>query len=280
MLLFFFCLTGQGCVRKQWCLSQCHAWLTLQFPNWQLSLPFQKWSQVLLVVPPLRPWRGSTASKPHPRLWSHATIPGSWRVAGRFSAGMRIFVVIRQGILQGLQNMWKLWLCRCADSIFMRSGSSSSSSSVSSSRCRFILRFYNWINGSYLWFSLLTTFPIGPMIWWRRRDRGMRFMKTMWMITRLNMGSEHPNAFFCFPANHAIYLVVLSAITPRTLPTICRPNKRAMITIPTSPWGRTIRHMTAPTPLLQNHPHLEASHQTGWGWTRVMLQRQGKADRR
>ena len=189
------------------------------------KLPFQKWSQVLLVVPPLRRRRGSTASKPHPRLWSHATIPGSWRVAGRFSAGMRILVVIRRSILQGLQNMSKLWLCRCVDSILMRSGSSSSSSSVSSSRCRFILRFYNWINGSCLWFSLLTTFPVGPMIWWRRRDRAMRFMKTMWMIMRLNMGSEHPNAFFCFPANHAIYLVVLLLLhLEHFQPSVCQTN--------------------------------------------------------
>ena len=153
---------------------------------------------------------------------------------------MRILGLIRQGIPQGLQSIWKL---------FMRSGSSSSSSSVPSSRCRFILRFYNWINGS-CFFSLLTTFPIGPMIWWRRRrrDHAMRFMRTMWMIMRLNMGSENPNAFFCFPANHAIYLVVLSAVTPRTLPTICQSKKRAMITIPTSPWRRTIRHIISRGP--------------------------------
>ena len=96
----------------------------------------------------------------------------------------------------------------------------------------------------------LPSLPIGPMIWWRRRrrDHAMRFMRTMWMIMRLNMGSENPNAFFCFPSNHAIYLVVLSAVTPRTLPTICQSKKRAMITIPTSPWRRTIRHIISRGP--------------------------------
>ena len=103
------------------------------------------------------------------------------------------------------------------------------------------------------WFLLLQPahyLPHRPMIWWRRRrrDHAMRFMRTMWMIMRLNMGSENPNAFFCFPANHAIYLVVLSAVTPRTLPTICQSKKRAMITIPTSPWRRTIRHIISRGP--------------------------------